>query len=225
MVSMRGEPAENPAGQLDPAVPGHPASLGRTRWHSLWLVILGLGVALAGLLLGLIAFAIHIERQSTPDNVSADALVVLTGSHKRIETGIALVRQGAAPRLLISGVNGKGSADIVRHFVGHDELVSCCIDFGLEARTTFGNAREASKWAVGKDIRSLVVITSDFHLPRTMVHFSRAFPDIALIPYPVESTLPVTTWYRYRSNAMLLVEEYLKFLLVSAGVNRLYEPE
>ncbi|MHA1189307.1 MAG: YdcF family protein [Alphaproteobacteria bacterium] len=219
MVSMRGQPAENPVSQMDPTAPD------RTRWRALWLVLLGLGIVLAGLLLGLIAFAIHIERLSPPDNVSADALVVLTGSHQRIETGIALMRQGAAPRLLISGVNGQGSADIVRHFVGHDELVSCCIDFGLEALTTFGNAREASKWAGGKDIQTLVVITSDYHLPRAIVHFSRAFPDIALIPHPVESTLPVTTWYRYRSNTMLLIEEFLKFLLVSTGVSRLYEPE
>ncbi len=217
MVSMRDEIAPDRA-----AADRNRRSPWRRGLVALPVMAVAALLALAG---GLVAFVVAIDRLAPPSGISADALVVLTGNHERIETGIALIQAGIAPRLLISGVDGEASANVVRGHPGGDSLFDCCIDFGLTARSTFDNAREARQWAQGKAIGSLVVVTSDFHLPRAMIHFTRAFPRTTLIPYPVESSPPVATWYRHRGFAILLVEEYLKYLFVRTGLNRLYENE
>ncbi len=69
----------------------------------------------------------------------------------------------------------------------HDRLLECCVDLDHSAVNTVGNAAETRRWAQGPRFRSLIVVTSNYHMPRTMAELGRQLPDVALIPFPVVS--------------------------------------
>lgn len=141
---------------------------------------------------------------------TADAIVVLTGDSGRIEAGISLLASGRGKRLLISGVHPDVRAEALYGLSGEAErLLKCCIDLGRDAENTVGNAREAAAWASARGFQSLLVITSDYHTPRSMVLLRRAMPDLTL------SALPVPT------NATLeaLVTEYNKYLFTLVRIS------
>ena len=66
--------------------------------------------------------------------LSADAIIVLTGDAGRLQAGAALLRNGAAPRMLISGVHSTVSDDILTQSNLDQAQLDCCVT--LTARLT-----------------------------------------------------------------------------------------
>lgn len=130
-------------------------------------------------------------------DVEADAVVALTGgAGLRIETGIDLVTDKRGKRLLISGVHPDVTmADLEDIAGGISETYICCVDIGYRAETTLGNAEETAEWAAEREYDSLIVVTSDYHLPRSMLVLQDAMPEILLKPYPVRTGIdPSRIW-------------------------------
>ncbi|MEO0981907.1 MAG: YdcF family protein [Pseudomonadota bacterium] len=155
------------------------------------------------------SFARRVGGAERPDRPSADAVVSLTGgSTLRIRTGVELVAAGAGERLLVSGVNPQTTMDDIRADIkGEASVYECCVDLGWEARTTIGNATEASAWAEKNGYGSLIIVTSDYHMPRSLIELQRAMPDIRLSPYPVRTAVdPTKVWTQFRSFRGVLVE-------------------
>lgn len=157
---------------------------------------------------------------------TADAVVVLTGGEDRIAAGLELIDARRGRRLLISGVNRAipTPKDLARHVGGKEAVYRCCVDLGHDAMDTIGNAGEAREWATSFGFRSLVVVTSAYHMPRSLAEFTLAMPDVVLVPYPVASRhYRVESWWRHPSTARLLATEYIKFLAATArlGLSRL----
>jgi uncharacterized SAM-binding protein YcdF (DUF218 family) len=178
-----------------------------------------LTVALAALIAGFYVFAARLETYGTiahgAAGAGADAVVVLTGGEDRITAGIELVEKRPGQRLLISGVNPRitSVADLARHLGGHDRVLKCCVDLGHHARDTTGNAEEARDWARAKGYRSLVIVTSSYHMPRSLTEFAIAMPNVALVPHPVPSRhYHLDAWWRHFPTARLLAGEYLKYI-------------
>jgi uncharacterized SAM-binding protein YcdF (DUF218 family) len=120
--------------------------------------------------------------------VQADGIIVLTGDKSRIETALQLLEDGKGSRLLISGVNQDTSADAIRNAVsGNDALFDCCIDIDKAALDTVGNAEQAAIWARENGFGSLIVVTSDYHMPRSLMELRRKARDVALQPYLVRT--------------------------------------
>jgi uncharacterized SAM-binding protein YcdF (DUF218 family) len=168
---------------------------------------------------GLLAFAGRIDRLQTPDEVTpADGVVALTGSADRISAAMKLLEDGNAKRLLISGVNRVASpADIRGVAKATRRYYDCCVDLGFSATDTVGNARETAAWARAKGFHSLIVVTSDFHMPRAMLELHEALPDAALTPYPVKTTeLDAGRWWRTAEGARRMTVEYCKYLVILA---------
>jgi uncharacterized SAM-binding protein YcdF (DUF218 family) len=191
---------------------------------SIAAAVLG-GVALV---VGFWVFARAVQ-QAAPTRVPhADAIVVLTGGEDRIETGIRLLSEGVGRRLLISGMHPTaGAAEISRITGRESNLVSCCVDFGYTALDTSGNAEEARRWVEGRGFSRLILVTSTYHMPRSLAEFARVLPDIEIVAYPVRSRhYRLDTWWQHRPTARLLILEYLKFLTASArlGMARLVGP-
>ena len=89
----------------------------------------------------------------------------------------------------------------------------CCADLGFSAMSTHGNAAEAAAWAHAHHYRSLLIVTANFHMPRTMNEFSAEMPGERLLPYPVaEDDVDVGAWWSSPHTLRILHLEYAKYL-------------
>lgn len=162
-----------------------------------------IGLTLAGFgLFDFTAFCARAAALSPPATPNADAVVALTGgSGVRIAAGVALVEAGAAPLMLITGINPEvTNADIAKLGGGPPALYECCISFDRKAKTTLGNGKETARWATAGGHKRLIIVTSNYHMPRSLIVLSRAMPELDLIAYPVQSSLdPATPFESLRS--------------------------
>jgi uncharacterized SAM-binding protein YcdF (DUF218 family) len=177
-----------------------------------------LGCLLLGLLslaAGFGLFVHNIDYQEPTALSPADGVVALTGGSERVLEAVELLAKGRARRLLITGVNQQTSRhEIARLMPNFQQLFDCCIDLGRAALNTAGNADETREWVEAHAIRSsLIVVTSNYHMPRALVELRRALPQFELIPYPVVSDrLRNSDWRNDHQVARLLAIEYVKFL-------------
>lgn len=154
---------------------------------------------------GFLWFLAYLPQEVTPQQIqSADGIVVLTGSPGRIQKGIDLLKASKGKRLLISGVNADLANETIINAIGSgDTLAKCCIDLGREAANTTGNAVESANWARENNFTSLLIITADYHLPRSLLELEKTMRGIVLIPASVANEAPLTT----------LALEYSKYLI------------
>lgn len=177
-----------------------------------FLGLLGV-LALGG---GFLAFVAAIERTERPAVGRADAIVALTGGSQRIGDAIDLLADGRGRRLLISGVNERTSRDeIARLNPNQEHWIDCCIDLDYRARNTIGNAIETRRWMRRHGFTSIAVVTSNYHMPRTLVELHHALDEgETVIPYPVVSEgFDIAHWWTDPATARLVGAEYLKFLV------------
>lgn len=179
---------------------------------------------------GFVHFASSIRQARAVAVAKADGIVVLTGGDERIIAGMDLLRQGRAHRLLISGVHpGNRSVRTLLSTIDPEgprtRLTQCCVDLGYVAQNTTGNSLEARDWSMKRGYRSLIIVTSDYHMPRSLTEFADAMPGIELIAYPVTARyLHPEAWWHDRATAKVLLSEYVKLLIVKArvGIARLF---
>jgi uncharacterized SAM-binding protein YcdF (DUF218 family) len=177
------------------------------------------GVVFAVLLgVGFMLFAEAATQHAALPREKADGIVVLTGTHQRIHEAARLLASGYGGRLLVSGVNPQATGEELRRIVRLDQrLFSCCVDLGYEAKDTIGNAEETRTWVDAHGYASVIVVTSDFHMPRSLAELGRAMPDVRLVPHPVPSRSPRgKAWWRNPSTLRVLAAEYVKFLPAAA---------
>src|SRR5262249_11642826 len=128
-----------------------------------------------------------------------------------------------ARRLLAGGVPpGTTTAEIARTVPEYARLLACCVDLDHSALNTLGNAVETRHWVRDRGIRSLIVVTSSYHMPRTMVEFAWQMPDVELIPFPVISEKMRNEPWWTSGSMQLLWFEYVKYLI--AQVRTRIEP-
>ncbi len=176
-------------------------------------------LAIACFVFGFIFFATTVMREPNNTNaVSADGIVVLTGGQKRISEGSRLLKLKLGKRLLISGVNPKTTKEDVIAISGLEpEEFTCCVDLGYEALNTPGNAQEASIWARQKNFQSLIVVTSSYHMPRSLAELARQMPQTKLIAHPVlPPNFRTTVWWLNPNAARVILSEYLKYIPAAA---------
>lgn len=172
----------------------------------------------AALAFGFVLFAISVIHDRPDPAQSGDAIVVLTGGETRIQAGAKLLAEKRGKRLLISGVNRKvGREDVMRIAGLKNELFTCCVDLGYEALDTVGNADETRTWANSNGYRRLIVVTSSYHMPRSLAELALAMPEAQLIPYTVTpKNFPDNGWWLHVATTRLLLSEYLKYLPAAA---------
>jgi uncharacterized SAM-binding protein YcdF (DUF218 family) len=223
MSSFPAHPLSLPAGASDAGGRAAAGGTGGSRLHR--VLRRGRQVALvAGLsgLLGLgylgggfLRFTQEVAELGTPQRVeAADGIVVLTGGALRVDQAIDLLKNGRAKRLLISGVNpGTSIATLSRLTATDRAWFDCCVDLDYEALNTIGNAEMADLWARNLGFKELILVTSDYHMPRTLLEFDR-FAHVSVIrPYPVaRSDLWSTPSLPTSFGLKVLLTEYAKFL-------------
>jgi len=182
-----------------------------------WIVLLAIIGALLAFAAGFLWFIGKVATSEVALDQRADGIVVLTGGASRIVDGVELLAAGRGKRLLISGAHrGTSSGEIARLVPDHTRLVACCVDLDYSLNTS-GNAVETKRWAEGRGFRSLIVVTSSYHMPRTLAELARRMPGVTLVPYPVVTDkMRSEAWWSSVSAAKLLFSEYVKYLFAEA---------
>jgi uncharacterized SAM-binding protein YcdF (DUF218 family) len=216
-VARSGEPESPPPAAVAEVAPPR----GR-RWLRRVIAFLALATAACLLLVG-VGFAWFVWRLPAEElelKRNADGIVVLTGGASRISDAIELLSSGRGRRLLISGVHpSTGLGEISRSMPEYQRMFSCCIDLDHSARNTLGNALETRRWVRERGFRSLIVVTSNYHMPRAMAELGRQLPGVTLMPFPVvPERLRGESWWSRGANAKLLFSEYLKYMAALLNV-------
>jgi hypothetical protein len=122
---------------------------------------------------------------------------------------------GRGKRLLISGAyRATNSTAISRLNPEFERWVRCCVDFD-RSLNTLGNAIETKRWAEHRGFRSLIVVTSNYHMPRALAEIAHQLPDVVLVPFPVVTDRQrVEPWWTDGVAARRMATEYVKYVFI-----------
>ncbi|KCZ50948.1 hypothetical protein HY29_06250 [Hyphomonas beringensis] len=160
-----------------------------------------------------ILFANRVASATHDEGARADGIVALTGgSGIRIAAGVELVAEGRGQRLLISGVNPDVTRqELINLAGGSEEVWACCVDIGYMAESTKGNAEETAAWAYERDYERLIIVTSDYHMPRSLIVLQKTMPDMELIPWPVRTVNDPSSIWTDPNSFRGVLTEWLKW--------------
>lgn len=198
------------AGEPAPGTPGTPP-----RRRALRLAVTsGSVIALLALAAGFLWFLWLVPTEEVALDRNADGIVVLTGGASRVTDALDLLAEGRGKRLLITGVNPTTRyTEIARMSRRYEYLVACCVDLDYSAVNTVGNAVETRRWVTARGFASLIVVTSNYHMPRTLAELARQLPETTLIPFPVVADKQrAERWWADPLAARLMISEYLKYM-------------
>lgn len=181
---------------------------------SMRLLFDGIILLLVMLIIGFIVFANGVDHERPETASTADGIAVLTGGVSRIDEAMKLLARGKAKRVLISGVDRGTTREQLQRLASQgDKYFSCCVDIDKNARNTIDNATETAQWVTLNQYGSVIVVTSNYHMPRALAELARAMPGVTLVPYPVvDNNVHVERWWQYPGTTRLLLSEYLKYL-------------
>ena len=172
-----------------------------------FLIVLSIGAGLW--LIGLVLFTKMIPSTPQPAISSTDGIVIFTGGGTRLKEALVLFEQEKGKYLLISGVNPESE---ISTLLSQNPLKNR-ITLGYEALDTLGNAEETAHWVHRNNIKSLILITSNYHMPRSLLELRHLVPNVGVLPHPVvgEAFLQ-PKWWLEPSTLRLVLQEYNKFL-------------
>lgn len=180
---------------------------------------LALIVGIAAAAIGFFRFTEMVADIAVPrDTGTVEAIVALTGGYQRIDQALDLLDSGVGSRLLISGVNPVTSSAELKRVTGASErLFACCVDIGYQALDTIGNANETASWIREKGYRTVLVVTNNYHMPRSLLELGEASPEITFLAYPVSHTdLRKEDWMTDPLAVRTLFIEYVKYTVARA---------
>ena len=195
-----------------------------------WLrasIVAALAVVFVAAAVGFVGFLSQLRGAELKPDRRADGIVVLTGGSSRVSDAMELLAAGYGLRLLISGVHpASGASDISRSLSENQSLMNCCVDLDRSAVNTRSNASETRRWARERGFKSLIVVTSNYHMPRVLAEFRHAMPDVRVVPHPVVTDQVDTGawWWRW-SAIKLLVPEYAKYVVARVRSTFEKDPE
>lgn len=170
-------------------------------------------------LMGLVWFIAQVPEGETPASLHADAAVVLTGGVLRLEQGLDLLAHGTVDKLFISGVERGVEVKALLRAVrreypavpwGSDRIVV----LGHDATDTRGNAEETARWIEKEQVKSLRLVTANYHMPRAISEFKKWMPNVNLIPDPVfPEKFKRDSWWQYPGTTRLILLEYHKYVI------------
>lgn len=196
---------------------------GRARSGGLRIVTSFMGIVTLAVVIffaGFILFASTIPREEEDFHRDADGIVALTGGASRISDAVELLAAGHGQRLLISGVNPSTTpGELIRLTPELEKLFACCVDLGHQALNTTGNAMEIAQWTREHQFRSIIVVTSAWHMPRALVELERELAGVEIIPHAVVTDRARDEpWWTNAQTTRLFLVEYVKYLATLARI-------
>lgn len=134
-----------------------------------------------------------------------DAVVVLTGGPNRIDRGLEILEAGKSKKMLISGVDRDvRPPELAAQYAASEKYFDCCIDLGFASVDTRSNALETARWAARNKVKTLRLVTHDWHMRRASFELDRALPDSISVTNDAVATQP---------SLQALFREYNKYWL------------
>jgi uncharacterized SAM-binding protein YcdF (DUF218 family) len=145
-----------------------------------------LSLVLLTWLLGFLWFALALPRPA--GDTRTDGVIALTGAQGRIARGLDVLHAGQARRMLVSGVDSEVTeAQFAQQYKVAPALFACCLTLGYESFDTTSNAHEAAAWIARYQIRSVRLVTTDWHMRRAAFDLKVAGPSGLIV---VEDAVP-----------------------------------
>ena len=178
------------------------------------LLLLLFGVFLGAWAIGFCFFVRQIYAYPQDETTQTEAIIVLTGGRNRIAVAGELYNRGLAKKLFISGVNQRVSLNQIerRNEISLQEKSG--VQLGQKAKDTIGNALESVEWINRHKVKSVRLVTSNYHIPRSLLEFRNRLPKLEIIAYPVYSEKVQKQWWQSWGSFSLLATEYNKYLYV-----------
>lgn len=208
--------------QHDDISVSHDKQIKKPKARSSWFNWVWTPIALAFLLCagtlfgGFVRFAEDVTNFKAPEIIEPyDAIAVLTGGKNRITNSVSLLKQDTNKRLMISGVNPDISDfELIKVTGANKALFDCCIDVGRDAKDTIGNGKEIASWANDKAYKSILIVTSDYHMRRSLYELRANAPEVNFIAYPIKyNDLDDKKWYTNTDTLRTLINEFAKLNL------------
>ncbi|OGU14636.1 MAG: hypothetical protein A2076_06485 [Geobacteraceae bacterium GWC2_53_11] len=144
----------------------------------------------------------------------ADAIVVLAGGKGRVEEGVRLFRESRAEFLFFVGVDPSvRKSDLYRPRPGDPSADNVILE--KSSRNTLENSIFGRDVIVQSKVRSILLITSRYHLKRASILFRHSLPKyITIIPYPVDTVNLKESWWNHGGSFQLLFREFYKYCML-----------
>lgn len=126
--------------------------------------------------IGFLWFVVALPKPA--EGVTTDAVIVPTGGPGRIARGLAVLDGGLAQKMLVSGVDKEvRPQEFAAQFRVSPRMMACCVTLGFAAVDTRSNAAETAKWVAQNEVRSLRLVTTDWHMRRAAGELDRMLPE------------------------------------------------
>ena len=158
----------------------------------------------------------------------ASNIVILTGGSNRIRDGLKIIKNLESSaiintKLLISGT-GKGfTISNVKKLLPKNKslnmFLKCCIELDNKSKNTHSNAIETLKWTKKNNIKTFILITSNYHMPRAALEFKAQMPNFEIITHPITPKKhDISNWMHSFETFSLIFIEYSKFLIAISKI-------
>ena len=173
---------------------------------------------------GFCLFAYKINNFNTDTTKNTDAIIVLTGGRNRIHEASKLFNNKKAKYLFISGVAKDITLENIQNTqnIKIDDLKN--VEIGHNADNTVENADETADWINRNDIKSIRLVTSNYHIYRSLIEFQKNLKNTEILPHPVYSEYIEKKWWTSWQTFSLIFKEYNK-LLCAYIINKLKKSE
>lgn len=163
-------------------------------------------------IIGFGCFVQQISKDQTSLTQKSDAIIVLTGAKGRIDVGLHLLQQKQADHLFISGVGYKVELEDLSKYLtsfpaSQVKNIKNSITLGHFANTTEENAIESSVWVKQNNFNKIILVTSNYHMPRSLYLFKKYMPEVTIIPYSFTKEMNI------KASLNIAFLEYNKFLV------------
>jgi hypothetical protein len=157
-------------------------------------------------------------------------IVILTGGTNRIKKGFEIINKFDEKskkniKILVSGT-GKGFTKLsLQKKLNSNfylELIECCVELDGVSKDTYSNANETSKWVNKNNIKEILLITSNYHMPRSILEFNNIMPNLKILPYPIKPEQhKINEWLKSFETFSLVFIEYCKYIVSNIRVKTL----
>lgn len=176
------------------------------------LVVFGGVLPCFALIAAIFSFVIQIRESHRHVNEKLDAIVVFSGAPERITAASYLINSQIAPSIFFAGQdNTKELESLILK-----SKLSCCIQYESSTKNTVEDAKVIGDWVKAKSLHSLVLVTTDYHVPRAMIELRRELPNARIRPFGVTTSEFNLGMVWHRSDmARIFLSQFIKFVVSS----------